>query len=100
MTVDELRAIQDREDLRDRHVVELRESGFTLAHTDHERIRARVAGVRLEDCPVYGWLTDAGIDELGGIEPGVYLLRRRFADEGSGYVFESLTANAAQTTRR
>jgi hypothetical protein len=44
---------QRKHDMADVHLVNVREDGFDLAHTDGERR----AGIDLEDCPVHRWLT-------------------------------------------
>jgi Family of unknown function (DUF6085) len=51
-TLDELIAYQKEEGLGDVHLVNLRDEGFDVAHTDGER----EAQMDLEDCPVHRWL--------------------------------------------
>lgn len=52
-TLDALLAWQRAHDMADVHLVNVREDGFDLAHTDGER----AAQIDLEDCPVHRWLT-------------------------------------------
>jgi hypothetical protein len=80
VTIDELRALQDREQLRDRHLVELRADGFTLAHTDQERLTVERGRGRLEDCAIHRWLTGWGGPAALDRAPGIYLLRRHVPD--------------------
>lgn len=54
MTIKELVALQAERELGDRHLIELRGDGFTIAHTDEER----ASGMLLTDCPLHQWLLE------------------------------------------
>src|SRR5258708_38484332 len=61
-SIEDAKRLQGSLDLRDTHLVWLDESGFTIAHTDHERHMAgRGQMWRLDDCDLYDWLQ--GVDE-------------------------------------
>lgn len=74
-TIEDLKALQARLDLRDVHVCWLGEAGFVIAHTDEER-----ASIPLETCELHRWLTDL---DLAPMPVGYYQAFRHDADADS-----------------
>jgi hypothetical protein len=81
VTVDDLKRVQADRGLTDVHVVELRATGFTIAHTDAERaIAGQDPAKPLEDCAFHRALANAGGPP---VQPGLYTAERHVADEDS-----------------
>lgn len=55
-TIEDLKALQARLDLRSMHVCWLGDTTFVIAHTDEER-----ASIPLEDCELHQWLLDQDV---------------------------------------
>lgn len=72
-SVGETVEFQKRLGLRDVHVVYLDETGFTIAHTDHER-----ETIPLVECPLHRWLTEQGGRPVA--ESGFYMALPHYAD--------------------
>lgn len=53
--IDALVALQAERSLGYVHLVEIRDDGFVIAHTDYERVSEE----SLEDCPLHLWLVNA-----------------------------------------
>lgn len=73
MLIQELRDIQQRLDLCDEHLVEVREQDFTIAHTDEER----ASDQSLEECELHTWLTEL---DRAPCSPGLYIAFRHEPD--------------------
>lgn len=85
MTIDEVKQIQSNRGLFNKHVVWIGPTGFTIAHTDEERVMARKypAALPLEDCELHQWLSW----QLDQPEPeGVYLAE----NDGDQWTFSGL----------
>jgi hypothetical protein len=50
-TIEDLKALQERLDMKDVHVCWLGDTTFVIAHTDEER-----ASIPLEECELHQWL--------------------------------------------
>lgn len=66
MTIAEIVKLQAERKFGDRHLVELRDDGFTIAHTDEER----ASEMLLTDCLLHIWLTRR---EDSPMPPGIYI---------------------------
>ena len=66
MTLEDLRALQDREELNHRHLIAVDEDGeVTIAHTREERSLADAGGKRLDECDVTVWAMRSGTPAAG-----------------------------------
>lgn len=73
VTIEQVKAIQDRLNLRDQHLVWVGPASFVLAHTDEER----AAPMDLVRCELHAWLE--GLDGPPE-EVGFYVARRHEPD--------------------